>query len=365
MLTQFVDGKICKKREVYLIIKIYKSRICETAGPACLIFIYFAERYGYYMKISVFAEQKVVTVCMFTCLALSIFLKIFLGMLYRHMIKEADNMAITSNKLLKQCKTKFSNCYELNNGIHNIPVFVDKFINRLSLGCFSFDLLYHLSGQMMLFSVVSAGIGICRSIIAGRTLGAILPFYIVSFLGLYLYFSVSTVADIKGKRRMLKINLVDYLENHLASRMNVTRRDMEMLYGDAAFQEKEGALEGQGSDRGKRSKTGRRTVELMPVGGRLTAGRENAVSREASEEVRRMMEGAREASLKVTAGEPEPLSRQNMLSQMKDLQEESQPAGAEAPKGASEEVQRMVQASQDAAVTEEELEMLLKEFLTG
>ncbi len=321
------------------------------------------------IMISVFAEQKVVTICIFACLALSIFLKIFLGMLYRHMIKEADNMAITNNKLLKQCKIKFSNCYELNNGIHNIPVFVDKFINRLSLGCFSFDLLYHLSGQMMLFSVVSAGIGICRSIIAGRTLGAILPFYIVSFLGLYLYFSVSTVADIKGKRRMLKINLVDYLENHLASRMNVTRRDMEMLYGDAAFQEREGALEMQGSDRGKRSKSGRRTVELMPVGGRLAAGKENAVSREASEEVRRMMEGAREASLKITAGEPEqnmqPITRQNMLSQMKGIQEEPQPVGTEAQRGASEEVQRMVQASQDAAVTEEELEMLLKEFLTG
>lgn len=286
--------------------------------------------------IGIFAEQKVVTVCMFTCLALSIFLKIFLSMLYRHMIKEADNMAITNNKLLKQCKTKFSNCYELNNGIHNIPVFVDKFINRLSLGCFSFDLLYHLSGQMMLFSVVAAGIGICRSIIAGRTLGAVLPFYIVSFLGLYLYFSVSTIADIKGKRRMLKINLVDYLENHLASRMNVTRRDLEMLYGDAAFQEKAGAQER--GDKGKRGKSGRKTVELMPVGGRLTADRENEAAQEASEEVRRMMEGAREASLRITSG---------------------------ASKEASEEVQRVVQVSQDTAVTEEELEMLLKEFLTG
>lgn len=370
MLTQFVDGKICKKREVYLIIKIYKSRIRETAGAAYLIFIYFAEKRC--NMIGVFAEQKVVTVCMFTCLALSIFLKIFLGMLYRHMIKEADNMAITNNKLLKQCKIKFSNCYELNNGIHNIPVFVDKFINRLSLGCFSFDLIYHLSGQMMLFSVVAAGIGICRSIIAGRTLGAILPFYIVSFLGLYLYFSVSTVADIKGKRRMLKINLVDYLENHLASRMNVTRRDMEMLYGDAAFQEKAGTSEG--ADRGKRSKTGRRAVELMPVGGRLTAAKENAASQEAAEEARRMMEGAREASLRITPGESprqnmQTMAQQTAFSQVKGTPETVQNAAqnveAGASKEASEEVQRMVQVSQDAAVTEEELEMLLKEFLTG
>lgn len=295
--------------------------------------------------ISVFAEQKVMTICMFTCLALSIFLKIFLGMLYRHMIKEADNMAITSNKLLKQCKIKFSNCYELNNGIHNIPVFVDKFINRLSLGHFSFDLLYHLSGQLMLLSVVSAGIGICRSMIAGRTLGAVLPFYVVSFLGMYLYFSVSTVADIKGKRRMLKINLVDYLENHLSSRMNVTKRDLEMLYGEAAFQEK--ITDGKaGAGRGR---AGRKTVELMPVSGRLTAVKDRApggepegASSEAIREARRMMQGAQEA-MHSTSG-----------------------LSGEAP-GAEEDTARRAEGgiSQEAAVTEEELEMLLKEFLTG
>lgn len=295
--------------------------------------------------IRVFTEQKVVSICMFACLVLSIFLKIFLGMLYRHMIKEADNMAITNNKLLKQCKIKFSNCYELNNGIHNIPVFVDKFINRLSLGHFSFDLIYHLSGQLMLLSVVFAGVGICRSILAGRTLGAILPFYIVSFLGLYLYFSVSTVADIKGKRRVLKINLVDYLENHLSSRMSVTRRDMEMLYGDAAFQEKPGTGEEPGIGRGGRGKAGKKTVELMPMGGRLVQGRESrsigAGSQNAAQE---MSPGARRGE-----------------------QDGTVPETSEAPSGALFETPQRPAAglSQDAAVTEEELEMLLKEFLTG
>lgn len=292
--------------------------------------------------ISVFAEQKVVSICMFAGLVLSIFLKIFLGMLYRHMIKEADNMAITNNKLLKQCKTKFSNCYELNNGIHNIPVFVDKFINRLSLGHFSFDLIYHLSGQLMLLSVVFAGVGICRSILAGRTLGEILPFYIVSFLGLYLYFSVSTVADIKGKRRVLKINLVDYLENHLSSRMSVTRRDMEMLYGDAAFQEKLGVGEELSSDRGSRGRAGKKTVELMPLGGRLTQGREN----------------------RVIGTSPQSAAQEMSPEARPEAQSEPAPgASPEVRHGAQEGAAR--EMLRDAAVTEEELEMLLKEFLTG
>lgn len=331
--------------------------------------------------IRVFAEQKVVSICMFSCLVLSIFLKIFLGMLYRHMIKEADNMAITNNKLLKQCKMKFSNCYELNNGIHNIPVFVDKFINRLSLGHFSFDLIYHLSGQLILLSVVFAGVGICRSIMAGHTLGAILPFYIVSFLGLYLYLSVSTVADIKGKRRVLKINLVDYLENHLSSRMSVTRRDMEMLYGDAAFQEKTGTLEGQNAGRAARGKSGRKTVELMPVGGRLSSGKESRAIGAAQgmpQEIRRIVQGS--AAQDMPQGAAKNMSQEEAQYASQEIdQEESKFAKTGVTQEASQEVRRMVQeaaakgmsqevsqqTSGDATVTEEELEMLLKEFLTG
>ena len=255
--------------------------------------------------IRVFTEQAAMTICMFSCMVLGIFLKIFLGILYAHMIKEADNMASTDNKLLKQCKTKFSNCYELNNGISNVPVFVDKFLNRLSLGPFSFEMLYHLSGQLMLLSVVFSGVGICRSILAGHTLGAILPFYIVSLLGLYLYFSVSTIADVRGKKRVLKVNLVDYLENHLSPRIKVTRRDMEMLYGDAAFQESPGAIEGKEPERTRRARAGRKQVEFMP----------NA-------------------------------AQSGKRAEIIPKDDDYVPA-------------------RDAAVTEEELEMLLKEFLTG
>lgn len=202
----------------------------------------------------IFEEEWVVTLFMLSFFVLSVFLKLLLGSLYQNMITETDNMATTENKLLKQCKLKFSNCYQLNKGMANVPVFVDKFLSRLSLGPISFLTMYHLSGQTMLLSIVCAGVGICRSIMNGRMLGEILPFYIVSFLGLYLYFSLSTVVDIKGKRRVLKINLVDYLENHLSTRIDVTERDIQMLYGS----------EPEVQPR-------RKTVELMPLGNRSSS----------------------------------------------------------------------------------------------
>jgi len=94
----------------------------------------------------IFKEEKLVTICMLVFFASSIMIRLLLGAFYNHLIKETDNMASTNHKLLKQCKNKFANCFQLNNGVSNIPVFVDKFLNRLAVGPFSFETLYHMSG---------------------------------------------------------------------------------------------------------------------------------------------------------------------------------------------------------------------------
>lgn len=206
---------------------------------------------------SIFVKEKVVTIGMLTCFFVSILLRIFLAALYQKMIRETDNMATTNNKLLKQCKLKFSNCYQLNNGVSNIQVFVEKFMNKLAIGPFSFRLLYHLSGQLMLLSVIFSGIGVCRSIAKGCMFGEILPFYISSLLELYLYFAITTILDIKGRRKFLKVNLIDYLENHLSNRMQVTREDICMLYGEGGPEMTKG-------------------VDILPIAGWL-ASREDKV----------------------------------------------------------------------------------------
>ena len=212
-------------------------------------------RKGVLRMFTIFKEEKVITAGILVFLCLSVLVRLMLAWMYHTMIRETDNMATTGNRLLKQCKVKFANCYQLNGGVSNIPVFVDKFLNRLSFGHLSFDAWYHLSGQCMLFSVIFAGEGICKGILDGRMLGEILPFYIASFLGLYLYFSLSALVDIKGKRRVLKTNLIDYLENHLSGRIPVTEQDYERLYGASKL-------------------PGRRTVELMPIRGRAVQPQE-------------------------------------------------------------------------------------------
>ena len=260
-------------------------------------------RKGVLRMFTIFKEEKVITAGILVFLCLSVLVRLMLAWMYHTMIRETDNMATTGNRLLKQCKVKFANCYQLNGGVSNIPVFVDKFLNRLSFGHLSFDAWYHLSGQCMLFSVIFAGVGICKGILDGRMLGEILPFYIASFLGLYLYFSLSALVDIKGKRRVLKTNLIDYLENHLSGRIPVTEQDYERLYGASKL-------------------PGRRTVELMPIRGRAAQPQEMV----------------REAGREVFAAE-------------------------HAIPGKTED-RGMAQQDESSRVTEEELQALLQELLT-
>lgn len=260
-------------------------------------------RKGVLRMFTIFKEEKVITAGILVFLCLSVLVRLMLAWMYHTMIRETDNMATTGNRLLKQCKVKFAYCYQLNGGVSNIPVFVDKFLNRLSFGHLSFDAWYHLSGQCMLFSVIFAGVGICKGILDGRMLGEILPFYIASFLGLYLYFSLSALVDIKGKRRVLKTNLIDYLENHLSGRIPVTEQDYERLYGASKL-------------------PGRRTVELMPIRGRTAQPQEMV----------------RETGREVFSTEHE------MPGKMED--------------------RGMAQQDETSRVTEEELQALLQELLT-
>lgn len=203
---------------------------------------------------SIFEQEKVAAYGMIISFVISVGVRLFLGMLYTRMILETDNMGTTGNRLLKQCKLKFTHCYQLNNGVANVPVFVEKFMTRLSWGPVSFGVLYHISGQLLMLSVIFAGVGACRAIVAGHMFGEILPFYISTLCNVYLYFSMAAIVDVKQKRKNLKINLIDYLENHLSNRMEVTREDICMLYGEGEVRNNRKIIKG---------------LELMPIAGWL------------------------------------------------------------------------------------------------
>lgn len=162
-------------------------------------------------------------------LLLSILCRFITGVLLKKLIKEAENMSATDNRLLKQCKLKFQNCYELNAGAVNVEAFVGKFMQNIRIGKCSLRLIGQLSGQFLLLSVFADGIGACLGLVHGETLGEVLPYYLIAFLSLYLYFSISGLIDVPGKKEVLETTITDFLENRMSERIKSVKQDSSYL----------------------------------------------------------------------------------------------------------------------------------------
>lgn len=176
--------------------------------------------------IRIFLKHKYLAGAIIGLMSLSIICQIVMGVLFHIMIRESGNMPTTKNKYLKQCKIKFINYYKLNGRMINTAVFVDRFIQKITFLKIPLMRFSHISGQLMMLSVLVTGITICFTLAAGDTLFQIIPYYLSSILGLYLYFSVSGLVDIQGRNTILKTNLVDYLENHLTPRLEVEKENI-------------------------------------------------------------------------------------------------------------------------------------------
>lgn len=183
-------------------------------------------------------NQSLIMIVSIVLMAIGVLYQVAIGVAYQKMIQATDTMVGTDNKLLKQCKERFIQCYKLNGGVSNIPIFVDKYINRIRFMGMSVTFIKHLSGQIMMAGVFVAGFGVCKGIVEGKRFVDLLPFYIVSLFGIYLFLSISSIVDMPGRRKVLKTNLTDYLENHIAERLEHGIGEKEKLQWELE-QEKE------------------------------------------------------------------------------------------------------------------------------
>ncbi|MBQ8039504.1 MAG: hypothetical protein IJ274_06510 [Lachnospiraceae bacterium] len=170
----------------------------------------------------IFIRHPYLSAGIVTVIFLSVVLQIIIGNVLGRMVVEAENMASTENKQLKQCKLKFVNCYKMNEGMGNVTVFVERFLEKISIGKMKVSSVHRISAQLMLFAVLLSGIGAARGIVLNETIGQILPFYVLAFLGLYIYYVSTSFAGMEEKKLSLKFSLVDYLENHMVGRLKQT-----------------------------------------------------------------------------------------------------------------------------------------------
>ena len=180
-------------------------------------------------------KHKFLLMMIFLFLLLSIICQIITGVIFRNLIREANNMSATENKLLRQCKLKYSNCYKLNGRMVNTAVFVDRFIQKMRCGHLTLSRMSHVSGQLMMLSVLVTGITICLCLASGDTLFQIIPYYLISIFLIIL----------REKMLFLKTDLTDYLENHLMPRLE-QESEVSMVQAKKPMQDVSESMEEEG-----------------------------------------------------------------------------------------------------------------------
>jgi len=156
-------------------------------------------------------------------------IRIALDLIYKRLVKASDNMGATNNKSMKHTKLKFETCYKLKIGVNNVDTFVDKNLFRYRFCGILLSTWENLSGQVMILSIMI--VPVCLSLGLAFECGnhVILLTCAVGILTSSFLVVVDKSINLNDKKLMIKLNMLDYLENFCKVRLEKETFHPELL----------------------------------------------------------------------------------------------------------------------------------------
>lgn len=139
--------------------------------------------------------------------------------LYRRLIRETDNMALTKNRYLREFKQKAENTYRLNQGIANTQVYLEKQLAAYHFLGVSLNGWSNLAGQMTLLCFLLGGVGSFMAYWYRCDTYYIVLYATTGILTGLLTMFLDIGVNLPEKRSQLICVLQDYLENSLWGRL--------------------------------------------------------------------------------------------------------------------------------------------------
>lgn len=164
-------------------------------------------------------DQNIIVYTFAGLCGLGLLIRLIVNILYKHLVKETDNLGTTKNKSLKHLKMKFETCYKLKIGVNNVDTFVDKNVLRYRFCGILLSTWENFCGQVLFLSLLL--VPLC--VIFGRVFNCgqnkILFSGSVGILASSILILVDKSINLIAKKRLIKLNLMDYLENFLKVRL--------------------------------------------------------------------------------------------------------------------------------------------------
>ncbi len=164
-------------------------------------------------------DKNVVIYTFAVLCGIGLIIRLMVNAVYKHLVKESDNLGETKNKMLKHIKLKFETCFKLKIGVNNVDTFVDKNVLRYRFCGVLLSTWDNLGGQVLFLNLLIVPVCAIFGVAENCGQDQILFMGAVGMLSSAVLILVDKSINLTGKRRMLRLNLLDYLENFCKVRL--------------------------------------------------------------------------------------------------------------------------------------------------
>ena len=160
---------------------------------------------------------------------LGLLLRFIVNLVYRHLVKESDRLGETKNKMLKHLKMKFSTCYKLKIGVNNVDTFVDKNVLKYRFCGVLLSTWDNICGQILYLILLIVPIISVFGVASECGQDQVLMNGAVGILASAVLIFVDKSMNLAEKKKLLRLNLLDYLENFCKVRLEQEAVNPELL----------------------------------------------------------------------------------------------------------------------------------------
>ena len=161
--------------------------------------------------------------------ALSGGIKLVLAVVYQVLGHASKNMGATKNKLIKSMKRKFEAFYKLKIGVHNVDIFVDKYILQHKFCGILLSTWENICGQLLILCVLIGSAGSILGVLYECGKNQILTTFVIGLLVTGMLIILESMLNIHGKKERIALNMKDYLENYLKVKLEQGLDDPKLL----------------------------------------------------------------------------------------------------------------------------------------
>lgn len=173
---------------------------------------------GVFMAQQLFEQNLIIYAFIGMC-GLGLILRLILNVVYRKLLKESDKFGSTNHKRLKHTKLKFETCYKLKIGVNNVDTFVDKSVLGYRLCGILLSTWENYSGQTLFISLLAIPLSAVFGAFFKCEVDLILFTAVVGMSTCAILVIVDKIMNIPTKKKIMKLNMLDYLENFYKVRL--------------------------------------------------------------------------------------------------------------------------------------------------